>query len=98
MGIGLEDLRASDCKRQHRRSERRNEGATLTFTIYDDDHPSAHRTSLNYAIVAYNNVRPVRVRDIGHAVDGPERISSPAGGRQLARGIILSIQKQPSAT
>ena len=47
-------------------------------------------------IIAYQNGSPVRVRDIGRAVSGPEN-NLLAGWTNEKRGIILAIQRQPSA-
>jgi hydrophobe/amphiphile efflux-1 (HAE1) family protein len=47
-------------------------------------------------IIAYQNGSPVRVRDIGRAVSGPEN-DLLAGWTNEKRGIILAIQRQPSA-
>src|SRR6201999_2814522 len=71
------------------------DGATRTFTIYDDEQ-LLKAQPWNDAIVAYKNGAPVRVRDIGQAIDGPER-SKLAGWSDGKRAVILSIQKQPSA-
>ena len=95
MGIGLEDLRASIANVTTDSPKGSIDGATRTFTIYDDDQLLAAQP-WNDAIVAYKNGAPVRVRDIGHAIDGPER-SKLAGWSDGKRAIILSIQKQPSA-
>ena len=47
-------------------------------------------------VLAYQNGSPVRVRDIGHAVDGPEN-NLLAGWQDQKRAILLSIQRQPDA-
>ncbi|MBV8913522.1 MAG: multidrug efflux RND transporter permease subunit [Acetobacteraceae bacterium] len=47
-------------------------------------------------ILAWRNGAPVRVRDIGHAVDGPEN-AKLAGWQNGKRGIQLFIFKQPGA-
>ena len=95
MGIGLEDLRASITNVTTDSPKGSIDGATRTFTIYDNDQLLV-APPWNDAIVAYKNGAPVRVRDIGHAIDGPER-SKLAGWSDGKRAIILSIQKQPSA-
>ena len=63
------------------------DGATRTFTIYDNDQLLAAQP-WNDAIIAYKNGAPVRVRDIGQAVEGPER-SKLAGWSNDKRAIIL---------
>ena len=50
----------------------------------------------NSVIVAYQNGSPVRVRDIGQAVSGPEN-NLLAGWYDRQRAIIMPIQRQPGA-
>jgi multidrug efflux pump subunit AcrB len=69
--------------------------STRTFTIYDNDQLLVAQP-WNGAIIAYKNGAPVRVRDIGRAVDGPER-SKLAAWSNNQRAIILSVMKQPGA-
>ena len=95
MGIGLEDLRASIANVTTDSPKGSIDGATRTFTIYDNDQLLVAEP-WNDAIVAYKNGAPVRVRDIGRAVDAPER-SKLAAWSNGKRAVILSIQKQPSA-
>jgi multidrug efflux pump len=50
----------------------------------------------NSLIIAYQNGSPVRVRDIGQAVSGPEN-KLLAGWYNQQRAIIMPIQRQPGA-
>ena len=50
----------------------------------------------NALIVAYRNGSPVRIRDIGKAIDGPEN-DLLAGWFNQNRAVILGIQRQPGA-
>ena len=50
----------------------------------------------NNQIIAYRNGGPIRVRDVGKAVIGPENITLK-GWINLHRGIILAIQRLPGA-
>src|SRR6266403_1787131 len=50
----------------------------------------------NNLIIAYQNGSPLRVRDIGEAVSGPEN-DLLAGWMNQQRAIILAIQRQPGA-
>jgi hydrophobe/amphiphile efflux-1 (HAE1) family protein len=66
-----------------------------TYTLNTNDQllkPAAY----NSLIVAYQNGAPVRVSDIGRAVEGPEN-NLLAGWRNEQRAIILAIQRQPGA-
>ena len=73
----------------------RSTAATRTFTIYANDQLLAAEP-WNDAIVAYQNGAPVRVRDIGRAVDGPENTKLAAWPTASA-AIILAVLKQPGA-
>jgi hydrophobe/amphiphile efflux-1 (HAE1) family protein len=95
MGIGLEDLRGSIANITTDSPKGSIDGATRTFTIYDNDQLLVAQP-WNDAIIAYKNGAPVRVRDIGRAVDGPER-SKLAAWSNNQRAIILSVMKQPGA-
>src|SRR5882757_6671443 len=69
MGIGLEDLRGAIATVTTDSPKGSIDGRTRTFTIYDNDQIlSAGRW--NDAVIAYKNGAPVRVRDIGQAVEG----------------------------
>src|SRR5260370_2995474 len=50
----------------------------------------------NDLIVAYRNGSPVRIRDVGKAIDGPEN-DLIAGWFNNKRAILLVIQRQPGA-
>jgi HAE1 family hydrophobic/amphiphilic exporter-1 len=65
------------------------------MTIYDNDQ-LLKAAPWNDVVVAYKNGAPVRIRDIGVAVDGPENTLLKAwqNGRN---GILLLINKQPGA-
>ena len=84
MGLGLEDLRAVIAKVTTDSPKGSIDGATRTFTIYDNDQLLSAQP-WNDVIVAYKNGAPVRVRDIGRAVDGPERQQARCVGEQPAR-------------
>jgi multidrug efflux pump len=66
-----------------------------TFTLNTNDQllkPDAY----NILIVAYRNGSPVRIHDIGQAIDGPEN-DLIAGWDNKQRAIILAIQREPGA-
>jgi hydrophobic/amphiphilic exporter-1 (mainly G- bacteria), HAE1 family len=70
-------------------------GVSHSYAIYDNDQ-LLKAAPWNDVIVAYKNGAPVRIRDIGVAVDGPENVLSDAfqGGRE---GIMLLVFKQAGA-
>jgi HAE1 family hydrophobic/amphiphilic exporter-1 len=70
-------------------------GQQQTYTLNTNDQlltPEAY----NNLIIAYQNGSPVRVRDIGQAVSGPEN-DLLAGWMNQQPAIILAIQRQPGA-
>ena len=95
MGIGLEDLRGAIVNITTDSPKGSIDGATRTFTIYDNDQ-LLMAEPWNDAIIAYKNGAPVRVSDIGHAVEGPER-SKLAAWANNQRAVILAVLKQPGA-
>jgi hydrophobe/amphiphile efflux-1 (HAE1) family protein len=70
-------------------------GVRHSFAIYDNDQ-LLQAAPWNDVIVAYKNGAPVRIRDIGVAVDGPEDHLSLAF-QNGKNGIMLQIFKQAGA-
>ncbi|HEY3656288.1 MAG TPA: multidrug efflux RND transporter permease subunit [Steroidobacteraceae bacterium] len=70
-------------------------GPKRALTIYTNDQ-LLKAAPWNDVVVAYKNGAPVRIRDIGVAVDGPENtlLTAWQNGKQ---GILLLIYKQPGA-
>ncbi|MGA2191256.1 MAG: efflux RND transporter permease subunit [Steroidobacteraceae bacterium] len=70
-------------------------GPKRALTIYDNDQ-LLKAAPWNDVVVAYQNGAPVRIRDIGVAVDGPENtlLTAWQNGR---KGILLLVYKQPGA-
>ncbi|WP_046866193.1 multidrug efflux RND transporter permease subunit [Microvirga massiliensis] len=94
-GLSLEDVRAKIGVSTVDSPKGSVDGATRSFTIYDNDQLTAAEP-WNDVIVAYRNGAPVRIRDIGQAIDGPEdlRKAAWANGR---RAVLLIVFKQPGA-
>ncbi|MGA8394227.1 MAG: multidrug efflux RND transporter permease subunit [Pseudolabrys sp.] len=94
-GLSLEDVRTPlsiatvDNPKGSIRGEKR------AFTIYTNDQVPNSK-DWNDVIVAYRNGAPLRVRDIGQAVTGPQD-TTQAGWADGKRGIVLVIFKQPGA-
>jgi HAE1 family hydrophobic/amphiphilic exporter-1 len=94
-GLSLEDVRTPlsiatvDNPKGSIRGEKR------AFTIYTNDQ-LPNSKDWNDVIVAYRNGAPLRVRDIGQAVTGPQD-TTQAGWADGKRGIVLVIFKQPGA-
>ena len=70
-------------------------GANRGFTLYDNDQ-LLQAEPWNDVIVAYKNGAPVRIRDIGVAVDGPQN-NLQLAWQKSGNGILLLISKQPGA-
>ena len=95
MGIGLDDLRGVIASVTTDSPKGSIDGATRTFTIYDNDQVLSAEP-WNDAVITYKNGAPVRIRDIGRAIEGPER-SKLAAWSNNKRAIILAVLKQPGA-
>ncbi|MFK0332934.1 efflux RND transporter permease subunit [Rhizobium sp. NPDC090275] len=68
---------------------------TRTFPIYTNDQIGSS-AEWNDAVIAYRNGGPVRIRDIGQAVDGAED-NKMAHWTNGQRGIALDVFRQPGA-
>ncbi|GGF61046.1 acriflavine resistance protein B [Azorhizobium oxalatiphilum] len=95
LGMSLEDVRAVLAAATVDSPKGSFDGPAQSFTIYADDQLLASQP-WNDVIIAYRAGAPVRIRDIGQAVDGPEnqRLASWQKGK---RGIQLIVFKQPGA-
>ncbi|AWN47343.1 acriflavine resistance protein B [Methylobacterium terrae] len=71
------------------------DGATRSYTVYANDQLTVAK-DWNDVIIAYRNGAPLRVRDIGTAVAGPEDAKQAAWANGQ-RGVFLVIFKQPGA-
>jgi HAE1 family hydrophobic/amphiphilic exporter-1/multidrug efflux pump len=68
-------------------------GLHRNYTIYDNDQ-LLKAAPWNDVLVAYRNGAPIRIRDIGVAVDGPEN-SQIRGFQNGKSGVLLLVYKQP---
>ncbi|WFU11914.1 efflux RND transporter permease subunit (plasmid) [Rhizobium sp. CB3090] len=68
---------------------------TRTFPIYTNDQIGSS-AEWNDAVIAYRNGGPVRIRDIGQAIDGAED-EKMAHWTNGERGIALDVFRQPGA-
>jgi hydrophobic/amphiphilic exporter-1 (mainly G- bacteria), HAE1 family len=71
------------------------DGDTRAYTIYANDQMLESK-DWNDVIVAYRNGGPLRIRDIGKAVTGPEDAKQAAWANG-ERGVFLVVYKQPGA-
>ena len=94
-GLSLEDIRSQIAITTVDSPKGNIDGAKRAYTIYANDQlldPDAW----NDVIIAYRNGGPLRIRDIGKAVSGPEDMKQAAWA-DGKRGVFLVIFKQPGA-
>ena len=95
MGMTLEDVRGVLVNATVDAPKGTIETERQSFAVYANDQLTK-AAEYDNVILAWRNGAPVRVRDIGRAIDGPENqlLSAWQNGK---RGIILMIFKQPGA-
>ena len=107
MGLSLEDVRAAIGQASVSQAAGSLSGEHSSAAIYTNDQIT-RAAPWNDTVIAWRHGAPVRVRDIGRAVDGPENVltgawgfrgaAAPAGeGLSNGRAIILFVHKQPGA-
>jgi hydrophobe/amphiphile efflux-1 (HAE1) family protein len=95
MGLTLEDVRGVLVSATVDAPKGTVDAATQSFAVYDNDQLTK-AAEYNDVILAWRKGAPVRVRDIGRAVDGPENrlLGAWQNGK---KGILLVVFKQPGA-
>ena len=93
--LGLEEVRAQLAINTVNLPKGSIDGPRRAFTIYANDQLT-DPDKWNDVIVAYRDGAPIRVRDIGQAVAGPED-AKQAGWVTGKRGVNLIVFKQPDA-
>ena len=107
LGLSLEDLRGAIADATVSQPTGSIDGARQSFAVYTNDQV-LHPEPWNDIVLAWRNGAPIRVRDVGEAVAGPEDVRaaawSYAGAAAPAdstlhdgRGLVLFITKQPGA-
>src|SRR3982074_2890463 len=94
-GIGLEDVRSVIAQANVDLPKGTLNSPRQTYTLNTNDQlmkPEAY----DALIVAYRSGSPVRIRDIGKAIEGPEN-NLMAGWYNKQRAVILAIQRVPGA-
>ena len=95
MGLTLEDVRSMLVNATVDSAKGTVEGPQTAYTIYDNDQLTKAAEYENI-VLAYRNGAPIRVRDIGRAIDEAENVKS-AAWQNGQPGIQLIIFKQPDA-
>ena len=94
-GVSLEDVRAQLAVATTDGPKGSIEGPKRAFTIYTNDQLTTANV-WNNVIVSYHDDGPLRVRDIGTAIDGAQD-TTQAGWADGKRGVFLVIFQQPGA-
>ncbi len=95
MGLTLEDVRNVLTTVTVNSPKGSIDGPDSSYTILDNDQLT-DAAPYDNVVVAYRNGAPIRIRDIGRAVRGPQN-RELAGWENGKRGVILLIFKQPGA-
>jgi hydrophobic/amphiphilic exporter-1 (mainly G- bacteria), HAE1 family len=94
-GLSLEDVRNQIAITTVDSPKGNIDGEKRAYTIYANDQ-LLDAKDWNDVIVAYRNGGPLRIRDVGQAVAGPEDMKQAAWA-DGKRGVFLVIFKQPGA-
>jgi HAE1 family hydrophobic/amphiphilic exporter-1 len=95
MNLGMEDVRTQMVAATVSAPKGTFDGPKQNVTVFDNDQVTSAK-EWNDVIVAYRQGAPVRIRDIGVAVEGAEDDRSAAWAGE-ERIILLAVRKQPSA-
>src|SRR6202000_1327020 len=94
-GLSLEDIRTIITNTTVDSPKGNIDGVSRAYTIYANDQ-LLESTDWSDVIIAYRNGGPLRIRDIGQAVTGPEDAKQAAWANGK-RGVFLVVYKQPGA-
>src|SRR5262249_51887080 len=95
-GLSLEDVRNTITNASTNAPKGNIEVGPKGFTIYGNDQITT-ADAFNDVVLTFKNGAPVRVRDIGQAVDGPEDTKRGAWDNSGLRIIASFVNKQPGA-
>jgi hydrophobic/amphiphilic exporter-1 (mainly G- bacteria), HAE1 family len=93
--MSLEDVRTQLALATVNNPKGNFDGLTRSYTVYANDQLT-RAEDWNDVILAYKNGAPLRIRDIGVAVAGPED-TKQAAWADGQRGVFLVVFKQPGA-
>ena len=95
MGMTLEDVRGVLANATVDNPKGSIDGPRQSFTIYANDQLIA-AAPYNDVIIGYRNGAPIRIRDVGQAIDGPQN-REQIGWLNGKQAVLLMIFKQPGA-
>jgi hydrophobe/amphiphile efflux-1 (HAE1) family protein len=95
MGLTMEDVRTVLTNATVDNPKGSIDGANQSFTVYANDQLT-QAAPYNDIIIAYRNGAPIRIRDVGRAVPGPQNreLAAWTNGKP---SVLLLVFKQPSA-
>jgi HAE1 family hydrophobic/amphiphilic exporter-1 len=107
LGLSLEDIRPPLVNATINAPKGTFDGPKRSVTVYDNDQIVAAGV-WDDVIVAWHKGAPVRVRDIGHAVDGAENTKAaawayagkgapPTAGLGHSKAVLVAVRKEPGA-
>jgi HAE1 family hydrophobic/amphiphilic exporter-1 len=107
LGLSLEDIRPVIANMTVNSPKGTVDGPRQSFTVYTNDQ-LLKAAPWNDVVLAYKGGAPIRVRDVGVAIDAPEnlkqagwafagRAAPPGNTITNGRSIVLAITKQPGA-
>jgi hydrophobic/amphiphilic exporter-1 (mainly G- bacteria), HAE1 family len=94
-GLSLEDVRNQIAISTVDSPKGNIDGDRRAYTIYANDQLLESK-DWNNVIIAYRNGGPLRIRDVGQAITGPEDAKQAAWANGK-RGVFLVVYKQPGA-
>ncbi len=95
MGLTLEDVRNVLLNATVNGPKGSIDGPDKSYTVLDNDQLT-NPDPYNDIVVAYKNGAPIRIRDIGQAIRGPQN-RELAAWQNGKRGVLLLVFKQPGA-
>ena len=93
--MSLEDIRTQLSLATVNNPKGSFDGLTRSYTVYANDQLTAAK-DWNNVILAYRDGAPLRIRDVGTAISGPEDTKQAAWANGK-RGVFLIVFKQPGA-
>ena len=93
--LDLEDVRAALANATVNQPKGQLYGGQQAFALQTNDQLTT-AAGFENVILAYRNGAPIRVRDVGRAVVGPED-PAQAGWLNTKRAVLLAVQRQPGA-
>ena len=95
LGLTLEDVRSVLSTATANAPKGQIDGPDQSYAIYANDQRT-QASQYNDAIIGYRGTGPVRVRDVGKAVDGPQN-AKLAAWQNNRPAVLLIVFKQPGA-